>query len=352
MLDGAAGVQRTACHGVGCHGGVSRGGVPRGRVTDRMAETQATHKTAAHTTAAHKTAVVLGAGGPRAWPFHAGVLDILAESGLPAGSAELLIGTSAGSAVATATRFGATPDDLVRFITTPPDPEDRRRWQAANPKGWDRVRQARPRAPHLARAALPGGRGPGVAAAGLLPSGVVSGEFLQRLPSVPLDAPLPPGLWVPAVRLDNGSTVVFGRDPHPPLSASLAVQASSTVPWVFRPVAIEGVDHVDGACDSPTHAGLVLDAVTRPDIVIVSSVMSRPGRRPGRVMARRRLADEVARLRAAGIVVVVVEPDADTAALMDSFPGQVDNARARAELIRDHARRAALAALRRSGWVI
>ncbi len=265
-------------------------------------------------------AIVLGAGGPKAWPFHAGVLRQLAESDLAPAGAELIIGTSAGSAVGTATRYGATPDEIIRFITTPPSGPELAAYGRSFPQGHRaRLRASLPRAPRLLLDALPGGRGVGLAAAGVLPAGIMPTDLLARLPRVSADAPMPDGLWVPAIRLPDGERVVFGRDVTVADTRAVeAVQASSAVPWLFQAKRVDDASFVDGAIDSPTHADLALDI--EPDLVIVSSVMTRPGNRPAQLLARRALQEEVDRLRQAGVRTVVVGVDLEIASLLEGFP--------------------------------
>src|SRR5215207_3097050 len=60
-------------------------------------------------------ALVLGAGGTVGHAFHAGVLSALAEVvGWDARQADIVVGTSAGSAVAALLRAGMPPTDLLK----------------------------------------------------------------------------------------------------------------------------------------------------------------------------------------------------------------------------------------------
>lgn len=274
--------------------------------------------------------IVLGAGGPKAWPFHAGVLRSLADQGLPADDAELMIGTSAGAAVATATRSGASPDEIIDFIATPPTAAEVADFRQSFPKSRsDKLRAALPRAPQLLMKAGPGGPGLGVVAAGLLPAGLMPTDLLARLPGVSIGDPLPDRLWIPAVRLPDGETVVFGRDEGlDGITATDAVQASSAVPWLFQAKTVRGVSYVDGAVDSPTHADLTLDV--RPEVVVISSVMTRPGNRVSQLLARRALAAETEQLRAAGVRVIVISADEPVCRLLEGFPDRANPAEARA----------------------
>ena len=62
-------------------------------------------------------------------------------------------------------------------------------------------------------------------------------------------------LWITSVRVRDGRRVVFGRDPHH-VDVGTAVEASCAVPGFYRPVKIEGTDHVDGGVWSSTNADL------------------------------------------------------------------------------------------------
>ncbi len=126
-------------------------------------------------------------------------------------------------------------------------------------------------------------------------------------------------LWICAVDLDSGDRVVFGHD-GPEVRVGVAVQASSAIPGFFRPVEHGGRRYVDGGVHSPTNADIVTDA--RFDIVVISSPMSAtrlahgamlPSARP---VHARRLADEVARLRRAGCLILTFQPTpADVSAM-------------------------------------
>lgn len=241
-----------------------------------------------------RLAIVLSGGGPIAWMFHLGVLHGLAEVGIDPVAVDLMIGTSAGSAVAAATRAGAGVEEIAAALLEPPSQAARKELNAAIGEVrndlWERVR---PLSPRLAREILPGGSGLALAACGLLPAGLVPTSTLSMLPRVDEFERWPTGLWIPAVDSRTGQVVVFGRD-RADVSVPEALEASSAVPAMFRPKHIDGVDFVDGATASSTHAGLAADI--NPDFVVVSSVQTRPGVRPIRIGARRRLNAELASL--------------------------------------------------------
>jgi NTE family protein len=230
----------------------------------------------------------LGAGGAFGWVFHAGVLQALrSELG---DSPDLIIGTSAGAAIAAAERAGTNPESIVDSVMRRPSREDQAAMLAdvrAAPK------TMRPVAPGLVRHLFPGGGGAVLGLSGLLPPGWFPTSFLEGFPGANNHPVWPRGLWIPAVRADDGAVVVFGRD-RLDVAVHQAVQASSSVPGMFRPYEIDGTRYLDGGIVSPTHAHLA--ASSRASIVIVSSPMTRPSRRPLARHARRRLADERQRL--------------------------------------------------------
>lgn len=282
-----------------------------------------------------KVVLVLGGGGAAGWLFHAGMLRALqADTGWDPNDARLLIGTSAGAAVAAGLRYGATPDEFVEFIRRGPSAAERAEFRR---QVEGRERSFRPLAPGLVRQVLPGGSGIGVAVSGLLPRGIYPTGGLRRFPGVDGHETWPDGLWIPAVRVEDGAVVVFGRD-RGDVDVLDAVEASSAVPAMFEPKVIDGETFIDGGMASPTAAALAIAA--RPDLVIVSSPMTRPSWRPLYVLARRRLAQERRALATAGIPFVVIEPEEGK----ETFGGFPRHDPAKAPLILE----AAVAAARRA----
>jgi NTE family protein len=158
----------------------------------------------------------------------------------------------------------------------------------------------------LGTALLPEGRRDVTATAALF------GGLFTGWPSDPL--------WVCAVRLDDGERVVFGRDQVADVAA--AVSASCAVPGYFAPVSIDTVRYVDGGVHSLTNADVLADLDL--DLVVVSAplgttdlVAADPGNAL-RVLARRQLARDVARLRRRGIPVVTLQPDRILRSVMGS----------------------------------
>src|SRR5262245_61611541 len=65
-------------------------------------------------------------------------------------------------------------------------------------------------------------------------------------------------LYLVAVDLDNGEAVSFGDPEHRDVAISKAVQASTALPGLYRPVRIEGRDYVDGGVKKTAHINLAI----------------------------------------------------------------------------------------------
>ncbi len=258
--------------------------------------------------------------------FHAGVLEALARHGWDARDASVIVGTSAGSTSAALLRAGFPPTDYVARMTGAPVSEegaavlDRIGRVPAAPKR--RSGPLRPASPALLRsiARAPWRYPLGVHAAAALPAGTVGiaevspgfGPLFHHWPTAPT--------WITAVRLDTGTRVAFGRPGSPPATLPDAVSASCSIPGYFRPVDIDGVAYVDGGAWSVHHADLLVGQ--RLDAVVVSAPLSTAdwlapelGAIP-RLPIRRQLEKELQPLRAAGVPVLVVQPDRRLRGLM------------------------------------
>ena len=67
-------------------------------------------------------------------------------------------------------------------------------------------------------------------------------------------------LYLVATNLDTGKPIVFGAPGADHVPISRAIEASSALPGLFPPVAIDGEHYVDGALNKTLHASLALDA--------------------------------------------------------------------------------------------
>ena len=275
--------------------------------------------------------LVLGAGGVAGGAFHAGVLSALYEvTGWDPRTAEVIVGTSAGSIAGASLRAGlSAPDLLARSLGRPLSAAGARLMSAIGaPMRPPSFRGTRPGLPSageltatLARAAArPFAARPAALLAGLLPEGQVASEFIADAMAMlhPHGWPAKP-LWVCAVRRSDGVLEVFGRDERPRLAD--AVAASCAIPGFFRPMEIDGEQFIDGGVHSPTNADLLADGSLALDLVIVSSPMSYTGSRmrmaqPSRQWSRLLLDAEALRLRRRRIPVIAFQPTADDVAVM------------------------------------
>ncbi len=272
-----------------------------------------------------RVGLVLGAGGVAGAAFHAGTLLALEHHlGWDPRTAEVIVGSSAGSMVATMLRAGLSTDDLAAWGVGAPSRPGGLTARAV----LDRIDATKmrigPRRPHnpltklgtVRRLARPAQLRWSTALLSLLPGGLIDAETPLRdmqelLPSGWPERPL----WIPAVRTSDSRRVVFGQDEHQaPLG--LAVAASCAIPGVFRPVKIDKRYYIDGGAHSPTNADLLVDAPI--DIAIISSPMS--GNELGargsvdrlmRSLSARRLHRECQLLADAGLPTYAFEPARD-----------------------------------------
>lgn len=262
-----------------------------------------------------KSAVVFSAGGAAGWAYHAGVVAALRDQAeYEASAADLVIGTSAGSAIAAAARSGVSAEEMLRPVATPPTQEQRAEMMS---HVRSRAKRVRPLSPALAGRAARNGSGWLLATSGMIPGGFFPTAGLGRFPGVSEHEEWPAGLYIPAASVDTAGRVVFGRDvTH--VSVADAVEASSAVPGMFEPKEIDGRRFVDGGTLSGTHADLALDA--EPDVVVISSLITRPGQKPTSRHARKRLNQEMATLREHGVDVLLIQPDKPHRELLKAFP--------------------------------
>jgi NTE family protein len=274
--------------------------------------------------------LVLGAGGLAGHAFHAGVLRALVEvTGWDARTADLVVGTSAGSMVAANLRAGVPPGDLHRRLTGQEASAEGMAILSRLPAprvpdrptlGWP----PRPQSPGMlgARALRPWTLRPGHLLASLAPEGTTSTamltERIRRLhPGRWPDEPT----WICAVRLRDGARVVFGRDPTPQTDLGTAAACSSAIPGWFEPVEVDGERYVDGAVHSPTNAELLVGLGL--DVAIVSSPMSstqprsfRAPPNPARMLHTAMLERELKALRDSGMAVLVFQPTREVLEVM------------------------------------
>jgi NTE family protein len=266
--------------------------------------------------------LVLGGGGLVGQAFHAGALAAIEHDlGWDARRADVIVGTSAGALSGALLRADVGPEDLAGcFVGASWSPAAALGIEVPSltPIRWQEA--CRPQMPSirlLTRCTrLPWWRSPVPSLLTMMRDG---------------DEPLAPHLsflgallgtgWssepllVTATRQRDGRRVVFDGAVSASPSLATAVEASCAVPSYFRPVTIDGEQHLDGGLHSATNADLLVPFGL--DLTIVVSPLSTDARLSWtmdglvRRVASRRLRQEVELLEAAGHQVVVIEPGAE-----------------------------------------
>lgn len=295
-----------------------------------------------------RRALVLGGGGVLGFAWMLGALSAVESvAGFDARQVDVAIGTSAGSVAAGLLGCGLPVETLCRHHQGVPLPDDvpiaydydgtgaalppRPRMRPAAPRLLlDGIRHPRRTSPIVALSGLlPVGKGTLAPVHELLGGVAEAAGFGDRWP----ESPRP---WVVAVDYTTGRRVVFGRDNFAPRrdgaprivrSASLAdaVTASCSIPGWYAPTVIDGVPYVDGGVASNASTDLLVD--TAVDEVYVLAPMGGRGnpnprttvQRLERVMRRsiaKRIAADVAALRARGVRVYTLAPEPDDLAVM------------------------------------
>lgn len=192
-------------------------------------------------------ALVLGGGGVAGIAWELGVLTALQEAGVDLDAADLVIGSSAGSVVGAFVRAGAVADAYAQQHA--PVPSTYEEPAAIDPEAFqDRLVQALAGASDEqdARARLG-------AAAQRVTHGQTDEQriatFEHTLPST--EWPEKP-FGVTTIDATDGTFRVLTASTGVPLPR--AVAASCSVPFVWSPVAIDGVPHIDGGLRSSTNA--------------------------------------------------------------------------------------------------
>ncbi len=222
-----------------------------------------------------KVALVCAGGGVTGAVYEIGCLRALDELvGRSVADLDLYVGVSGGAFVASMMAAGVSPREAYDELANPA-----RRPFGISPAPiyhfdlLDFMKRT-VRAPDVFRHALASAlSGDGhdlsdlaLAAFELLPPGLMDtsgiGAFLHQLFVSRLGgdrfALLPRPLFVVAVDLDNGEAVAFGENGRRSVAVSKAVEASTALPGLYRPVRIAGRDYVDGGVKKTAHINLAI----------------------------------------------------------------------------------------------
>jgi NTE family protein len=266
-----------------------------------------------------KVGLVLGAGGVVGAAYHAGALTALEQDlGWDARTAEVIVGTSAGSLIGALLRSNVPASDLAAWtVGATLSPDGIALADAMHPE-FDPVSMRMflrpPRVPHpqavWSTVRHPFRFDPMRAFVMHLADGDRS--FRQHLDFLGAGWP-DKKLFVCACRRRTGRRVVFGRSRAPADGLAAAVAASCAVPGYFAPIVVDGEQYVDGGVRSPSNADTLRNCDL--DLVIAVSPMSTAATMPRyslervlRGRARSQLLRELAIVERRGIRTVVLEP--------------------------------------------
>ena len=281
------------------------------------------------TTAGVRRGLVLGAGGVLGASWTIGALAALEqELGWDPRDAEVLVGTSAGSVLASALGNGVDVQTLLdhqRGIVAADGPD----------LDYDPDTDGGGSLPPLPRPGIGSARGalrsalrphrvtPMAALSTVLPQGRGSLEPVGRL----VDAVCPRGAWaahhatwIVAMDYESGRRVVFGRDGAPHAALRDAVRASCAIPGWYAPITIGGRRYVDGGACSPTSVDVVRP-LELDEVVVLSPMTSLSYDAPETVAGRlerrlrrlstRRVVREVKKVAATGTRVTFLGPTSE-----------------------------------------
>ena len=234
-----------------------------------------------------KTALVLGGGGFTGGVYEIGALralDLLAVNST-VNHFDVYVGTSAGSFVGGMLANGVTPDEMMQVLNArvPSEIEDLDLNRALKPnylgflgkaiglplRTLELVRQ-------LARIGELSAIDIGVGLAEALPSGLYSGSGLADYVEEALSEGgrvndfrmLEPELYLTATDLDTCERIVFGEPGWDDVPISKAIQCSTCLPIVYKPVDLKGRQLVDGGIRSTTNVDIAVEKGAKFIVVV------------------------------------------------------------------------------------
>jgi predicted acylesterase/phospholipase RssA len=234
-----------------------------------------------------KTALVLGGGGFTGGVYEIGALralDLLAVNST-VNNFDVYVGTSAGSFVAAMLANGVSPEEMMQVINTQEETEledlQLDKVLKLNYLGFLQKTMALPlRSVELARSMIRfreiSAIDFGVAMAENLPSGLYSGRGINDYVAEALGDGgrtndfrlVDPELYLTATDLDTCERIVFGEQGWDDVPISKAVECSTALPIVYKPVDLKGRQFVDGGIRSTTNVDIAVEKGAKFIVVV------------------------------------------------------------------------------------
>ena len=234
-----------------------------------------------------KTALVLGGGGFTGGVYEIGALralDLLAVNST-VNNFDVYVGTSAGSFVASMLANGVTPEEMMQVINSDDnmglEDLDLNKVLKPNYLGFLAKGAALPlRTLELVRSLVRIGEFSamdiGVGLAEALPTGLYSGSGVSDYVAEALGEDdrvndfrlLDPELYLTATDLDTCERIVFGEEGWADVPISKAVECSTCLPIVYKPVDLKGRQFVDGGIRSTTNVDIAVEKGAKFIVVV------------------------------------------------------------------------------------